>query len=321
MTETQKKIEEAFEIIHNNTEESLKLFDEILESEPDNINAINGKASSLMKLKQKDKAEEYYNKSLSIEKNSSALINLGIIHKNNGEYEKALNYFDEAIILKKELSDIVTVFKKEIFDKLDVDDLNLKLDNFNDKANKLIIEGVKNEKLGNYWDALDLYENAIEEDPSSEDAVNSMINRLNVHFQDELIYEDEKSENTSNDAVKRKVTEIILIEKRPKKASKIVEKALNKNPNDFALLNFKGGIEFSFENYEESIRYFDECIKLNPDYHYAIFNKSIVLRRLKRYEEVLECLDNLLEKPEAYNLIEYRNPTYLKSYRNLHNQK
>ncbi|RAP54718.1 MAG: hypothetical protein BZ137_00795, partial [Methanosphaera sp. rholeuAM130] len=176
MTETQKRIEEALEIIHEDTEESLRIFDEILDSEPDNIDAICGKASALMKLKHTAQAEEYYTKSLSIEKNSSALINLGIIHKNRGEYEKALNYFDEAIILKGELSDVATVFKKEIFDKLDVDDLDLKLDNFNDKANTLIIEGIKHEKRGNYWDALDSYENAIEEDPSSEDAVNSLIN-------------------------------------------------------------------------------------------------------------------------------------------------
>ncbi|WP_162685700.1 lipopolysaccharide assembly protein LapB [Methanosphaera sp. BMS] len=305
-------IEKTFGEIHENPEKSLDIFNEILKREPNNIKAINGKASALMKLKQTSKAEKYFNKSLSIKENSSALINLGIISKNRDEYEKAWNYFDNAIKLKPELSDVITVFKKEIFDKLEVDNLDLKLENFNDKANKLIIEGLKNEKKGKYWDALDSYENALIADSSSEEVMFSLIKRLNVHFQNELIYEDKNSENIMNNPIKRKIAEIIIIQKRPKKATNILNKALTENPNDLILLNFKGGVEFSFDNYQESIRYFDKCLNLDSHYVYAAFNKSIVFRRLERYEDALEILDNLLERPEFYNIIRYQKSDILK---------
>lgn len=312
MTESDMLIEKTFGEIHENPEKSLDIFNEILKREPNNIKAINGKASALMKLKQTSKAEKYFNKSLSIKENSSALINLGIISKNRDEYEKAWNYFDNAIKLKPELSDVITVFKKEIFDKLEVDNLDLKLENFNDKANKLIIEGLKNEKKGKYWDALDSYENALIADSSSEEVMFSLIKRLNVHFQNELIYEDKNSENIMNNPIKRKIAEIIIIQKRPKKATNILNKALTENPNDLILLNFKGGVEFSFDNYQESIRYFDKCLNLDSHYVYAAFNKSIVFRRLERYEDALEILDNLLERPEFYNIIRYQKSDILK---------
>ncbi|AWX31707.1 hypothetical protein AW729_00770 [Methanosphaera sp. BMS] len=312
MTKSDMLIEKTFGEIHENPEKSLDIFNEILKREPNNIKAINGKASALMKLKQTSKAEKYFNKSLSIKENSSALINLGIISKNRDEYEKAWNYFDNAIKLKPELSDVITVFKKEIFDKLEVDNLDLKLENFNDKANKLIIEGLKNEKKGKYWDALDSYENALIADSSSEEVMFSLIKRLNVHFQNELIYEDKNSENIMNNPIKRKIAEIIIIQKRPKKATNILNKALTENPNDLILLNFKGGVEFSFDNYQESIRYFDKCLNLDSHYVYAAFNKSIVFRRLERYEDALEILDNLLERPEFYNIIRYQKSDILK---------
>lgn len=312
MTKSDMLIEKTFGEIHENPEKSLDIFNEILKIEPNNIKAINGKASSLMKLKQTSKAEKYFNKSLSIKENSSALINLGIISKNRDEYEKAWNYFDNAIKLKPELSDVITIFKKEIFDKLEVDNLDLKLENFNDKANKLIIEGLKNEKKGKYWDALDSYENALIADSSSEEVMFSLIKRLNVHFQNELIYEDKNSENIMNNPIKRKIADIIIIQKRPKKATNILNKALSENPNDLILLNFKGGVEFSFDNYQESIRYFDKCLNLDSHYVYAAFNKSIVFRRLERYEDALEILDNLLERPEFYNIIRYHKSDILK---------
>jgi len=46
----QIKIDKAIRLLQNNSEEALKIFNEILKNEPDNIDALNGKGSALMKL-------------------------------------------------------------------------------------------------------------------------------------------------------------------------------------------------------------------------------------------------------------------------------
>lgn len=312
MTESEYLIEKSFEQLHYNPEKSLEIFNRILKVEPYNINAINGKASALMKLKQVNEAEKCFNKSLMLADNSYAFLNLGLIYKDRGEYEKALNYFDNAIIINVKLSDIITIFKREVFDKIELDNMDLKFENFNNGANKHILEGIKNEKEANYWDALESYENAMDKDPSSKIVMNSLIRRLDLQIHNELIYEDKTSENIQNSFLKRKIAESMLTEEKPLKATGLVDKALTENPDDVVLLNFKGGIEFCYDNYDESIQYFNKCIDLEPDYHYAIFNKSIVFRRLKRYEEALELLNDLTGKPELNHLIKYHKSGVLK---------
>ena len=60
------KIINALEFMQYDYEKALKLFNEVLEVEPTNIEAINGKGSTLMKLHKMDEAEKYFDYSLSI---------------------------------------------------------------------------------------------------------------------------------------------------------------------------------------------------------------------------------------------------------------
>lgn len=293
-----RKIEIAYEYIHNDTQEALDMFNEVLEEEPENIDAINGKASSLMKLKRNDEAEKYFKHSLSLQENSSALINLGIINKNKQEYEKALYYFDNAIQFNPQLSDIVTVFKKEIMKHLQLKDTDIKLGNFNKQSNKLIKEGLRSEKEGQYWDAVEYYEKAIQEDSTAKDFVNSLIKKLKLYLQHDFLFEEIIIEETSMGSLKRKALKTLLIEERPANALKLIEEVLKIDPTDLDMLNYKGALEFYFEDYEESIKCFNKCLEINPEYVYALFNKGLVLRRLKNYQEALICFDKVLENPE-----------------------
>ena len=297
------KIDTAFGYMHNDAHKALDIFKGILEIQPDNIRATNGKASALMKLKRIDEAEEYFNKSLALGDNVSALINLGLISMRKTRYESALRYFDKAIELKPELAGMITGFKKDILDNYDTDKADYRLTTFNDDADRLIVEGLKHEQMGKYWDAIDFYERAITMDSSSRHVVEAMIRKLDMHIEDEFLYEDRTSYNIMNNPLKLKVERAILIEKRHKKVSKLLDQLLTENPDDIAMINYKGGLEFSLYHYDESITYFDKCIDLSPEYYYAIFNKGLVLRRLKRYEEALLCFDKLLENPNYYIII------------------
>ena len=71
------RLNEAQGFIQNDTDKALKIYEEILEIDSENINALNGIGSAYMKLNNSDEAENYYDKSLSICENSSAFLNKG----------------------------------------------------------------------------------------------------------------------------------------------------------------------------------------------------------------------------------------------------
>ena len=108
------RISQAYDYMQNDTEKALNIFDEVLEIEPDNIEALNGKGSSLMKLNRLDEADRYYNQSLSICENSSALLNKGIIFKHKNDFENALIFYDKACQINPQLENIVNILKDEI---------------------------------------------------------------------------------------------------------------------------------------------------------------------------------------------------------------
>ena len=114
-----ERIEEALYYMQNDTQKAIEIFDEILESEPENIEALNGKGFSMMKMNQPDEAEKYFDFSLSIKETPAALINKGIISKNNAQYGQSLLYYDRAIQIKPNLNCIVSILKGEILELTD----------------------------------------------------------------------------------------------------------------------------------------------------------------------------------------------------------
>ena len=85
----------------------------------ENIKAINGKGFSLMKMNQPEEAEKYFDFSLTINETPAALINKGIISKNNEKYDQSLIYYDRAIQIKPNLNGIVSILKDEILELTD----------------------------------------------------------------------------------------------------------------------------------------------------------------------------------------------------------
>lgn len=52
--------------------------------------------------------------------------------------------------------------------------------------------------------------------------------------------------------------------------------------------------------YNDSIDCFNECLELNQDYKYALFNKGLVLIRTNRLNESLNCFNRFLENEKNY---------------------
>jgi len=299
-TEISKKIDEALDYMQNDTLKAIEIFDEILEIDPENIDAINGKGSSLMKMNLMNEAEKYFDYSLSIQKTSSALISKGIINKNRKNYEQALYYYDEAIEANPDLNNIITILKNEIHEIID-DGMEINLINYSKQANELINQGRRYKKSDKLWDALECYQKAMKIDETCKNSVQALINEIKNTLQNELMIKTPVLGKSRMDQLKLKCLKTLLIKEDPQQALMIMNMILETDENEIDTLNQKGCVLFFYDKCTESIECFDKCLKLDENYDYALFNKAIVLRRINRLEESLECLDELLKTPKYHD--------------------
>lgn len=290
----QIRLNEAYELIQNDTDLALDIFNELLEVEPDNIEILNGKGSALMKLNNIQEAEECFDKSISIIDNSSAWINKGIISKNKKEYQNALNYYDKAIQLNPSLNNIVNILKNEIIDLID-DDLQ---NNFTSTANDYIQKGLDYKNENKLWDALDCFNKAICEDNACEHNVSLYIDEIKHLIYKEFSYNIPDFGQSHIDSLKIKSLRALLIEENTEKALEFFNLILEIDEKDLDTLNYKGSVMFLFDDYERALECFDKCLKIDGNYYHALFNKALVLRMMNRLDEALDCFNKLSKIPK-----------------------
>ena len=90
-----------------------------------------------------------------------------------------------------------------------------KIGNYNKQANNLIYKGLSFEKEGEYWDAIECYELALEKDLTSSNFVNALINNIRVNLQSDFIYDEMVIDNTEICPLKRNISEILLKDENP----------------------------------------------------------------------------------------------------------
>ncbi len=300
------KIEKALDYMQNDTLKAIEIFDQILEIEPENIEAINGKGSSLLKLNQIDEAEKYFDYSISIRETSSALISKGIINKNKRKYEEALNYYDKAIQANPDLNNIVTLLKNEVIELID-EDIEDEFKNKNPDIKEIIEKGLEYKNSNKLWDALYCFENAINADKTCINYVKKLINEIKTILNHELMIKTPELGNSKTDQLKIQSLRLLLIEDNPEQSLKIINQILEKENDDVDSLNQKGCILTFFNEYKKAIECFDKCLEIDENYSYAIFNKAFLLRMTNKLEESLNYFDKLLKitntpKIKAYQL-------------------
>lgn len=300
-SEIKAKIEEAHDYIHNDTLKAIKIFDDILEIDPENIDALNGKGSSLIKMNLLKEAEKYFDYSLSIQKTPSAYINKGIISKADKDYKRSLCYYDEAISLNPDLTNIITLLKNEIYELMD-DKEEIKLPNFSENANELIRAGNEHKESDYLWDALDCYKKAIETDPKCRNFVQGLINEVKIILQKEFLLKTPSLGPSRIDQLKLKCSKL-LKEQNHEQALTLMNLILENDETELDILNQKGTLLYFYDRPSEAIECFDECLKIDKNYSYALFNKGMVLRSMHKLSEALKCFDELLKTPENYEKV------------------
>ena len=303
-TETTKKIEQALDLMQNDTLKAIEIFDQILESEPENIEALNGKGSSLMKLNLMDDAEKYFDCSLSIKETSSALISKGIINKNKKNYEDSLSYYDKAILINPELNNIITLLKNEVIELID-EDVEIEFDNLNPETKEIIEKGLEYKNSNKLWDALDCYENAIKSDETCINYVQKLIKEIKTTLYHELMIKTPIG-NSKIDQLKIQSLRLLLIEENPEQSLTVINQVLEKENEDIDSLNQKGCVLLFFDKFETAIECFDKCLEIDENYIYALFNKAITLRMTNKLKESLNCFDKLLKITDTPKIKSYQ---------------
>lgn len=294
------KINEAYDFMQNDSGKAIEIFDEVLEIEPENIDALNGKGSTLMKLNRLNEAEKWFNQSLLISKNSSAYLNKGIIAKQKNEFEKALAHYDKALKINPNLKNIINILKSEITDAGE----ETASSEISDTASQLIQNGIELKNENKLWDALDAFMKAKKEDPSCSEQANELIDEIKLTFEKEFVYSDEEFDTERKiDRLKMQALRALIKENNPQKALTLMDLVLELDENDVNTLNRKGGALFICSEYQKAIECFDKCLSINKDYTCALFNKAIVLRLLNKLPEALNCFDELLKIPQNHNKV------------------
>ncbi|MBQ6219000.1 MAG: tetratricopeptide repeat protein [Methanosphaera sp.] len=289
------KIQEGLDYLNNNPEKALDTFNEVLELSCNNVSALNGKGSALIKLNNYDEAEKIFLRSIEIKKTSSAFLNMGIIYKSREDYHKALSYYDQALEINNNLGNIINLLKNEVEECLNIQERHNILDEYGEEVRNLIEEGYKYKKSERFWDALDCYELAIQKNPSCRKVVSEYIEEIKIILLKEFLFKQPKIDDAIIELLKVQSINDLFFDDNQTSALVNIEKVLEINPNDVEALNIKGCILFYFDDFEESIRCFDKCIHIDSYYVYAFFNKSLVLRRMKRLSESFKCFEQIMK--------------------------
>ena len=234
---------------------------------------------------------------MSISENIAALINKGIILKSKKDYQNAIYYFNKAIEMDFEMNTILSIFKNEIFEQIDINSLHK---SFNKKAMMYIKKGLNYKNKYKLWEAIACFEKAISEDEQCKNVVNAFIKEIDYSIFNEFLFEIPVCKKTEEDKLKIQALKELLINENPEKALKLLNQLLEINQNDISTLNYKACILFLSSKYNDSIDCFNECLELNQDYKYALFNKGLVLIRTNRLNESLNCFNRFLENEKNY---------------------
>ena len=297
-------IDEAYELIQYDAELALKVFENLLKLDSENIDLLNGKGSALMKLKRFSEAEECFNKSVLINENSCALLNKGIISKNKKEFQSALKFYDRAVQLDSSLCSIALILKNEVIEVIDDNILNY--NSFSNESNEYIKRGIDFRDEGKFCDAMECFRNAVECDLACKPSVMALMEEVKTLMFNEFMFKTPDLDDETIYDLKIQFFRALLVEEDPAKALTLMDIILDIDGNDLDTLNFKGCILFLFEEYCEAILCFDKCLDIDRQYYYALFNKGLVLAIMSEFKEALLCFDVLLkehkyeEKAEFY---------------------
>ena len=235
--------------------EAAAAFDEVLQVDPKNEDALQGKISSLRILKNYDEAGQEIEQALRLLPDSVAIRNeRGRWHGSQERYKEAAAAFDEVLRIDPKNEDALQRKIKSLRLLEDYNEAGQEIE----RALRLLPDSVAIRNEHGRWhyeqkrcrEAAAAFEEVLQIDPKNEDALQGKIASLRV-----LKNYDE--------------------------AGREIERALRLFPDSVAIRNQRGRWHYDQEHYKEAAAAFDEVLQIAPKNEYALQGKVKSLRLLK----------------------------------------
>jgi len=247
----------------------LECFDKIIESNPNDANALNNKGIALANLGKNEEAIQCCDKALEIEpKNAYALYNKGAALANLGKNEEAIQWYDKVLEIEPEDADVL-----------------------NNKGAALA-------NLGKNEEAIQCCDKVLEIEPEDADALynkgaalaNLGKNEEAIQWYDKVLEIEPKNARALNN----KGLALFYLGKN-EEAIQCCDKVLEIEPKNADALNNKGLALANLGKYDKAIQCCDKVLEIVPKNALALYNKGLALYYLGKYDKAIQCCDKVLE--------------------------
>ena len=263
-----------YKLANKKFEEAIKLFDRVLEAEPDDLIALILKGIALGNLDKFEEAIKLFDRVLEVAPDDlKALCNKGVALGHLDKLEEAIKLLDRALEVAPD--DLTTLSNKGVAlynlgkfeESIKLFDRVLGLDP--DYLTALTLKGVALYNLGKFEESIKLFDRVLGLDP------------------------DDRFVLANKGAALGNLCKF-------EEAIKLFDRVLEAEPDDRFVLTNKGAALGNLCKFEEAIKLFDRVLGLDPDDLTALTFKGMVLNQSGRHEEAIKLFDRVLEA-DPYN--------------------
>ncbi|GEM_PF-1579168 len=289
--------------------ESFTIYNNLLEKNPDFVEALAGRAGFYIRREEFKKAEKDYLHVLEVEPdNEWALLQLArITFRHFKNYEKALMYVDQAILLDPR-------DKRYYFTRAD---FHAEMKNYKEAIQDLTtVLALDNRFQSAYMKRASLYEKTGQKDRAVEDYLylKKMGKGFAASARDALqrIMDEKQDGNAVSSSAEPAVTqqqapkvltladmmdsaEILYFRGQSEKAVELLEKILSLDPKYGPALFFMGQMKEKLDNeYEEALTYYSRAVSSDEKNKEYLLKKGYISYLLRKYDDAIEDLSALI---------------------------
>ncbi len=255
--------------------EALSLYSKILETAPNNTEALTLVASLYLQQKKLEQSQAIFEKALALDnKNVLTLHNYALLLEKLNRNDEAIQHLDSALAINATYEDA-----------------------YKHKANLL-------KKIGKLDSAIETYQAAIQKITHSADLYFRLGNQLRDmgRNQEALEAMTQATKLDANHAqAHNNLGNILLDLKQPAEAVKSYRQALTINPKYANAYNNSANAYLALNQFEDAIFACDAALAIDPNLLTTLNNRANALQKLKRFDEALQAYDQVMNAHKDYS--------------------
>ncbi len=305
-----KVTDKAFKLKQkNNYQQAREILEDALEKYPDNNFLKTSLADLFIKDNKQQDAENLIEEVLKDDpENYQALLCKGNLAYKKREYEKALEFFQQAYTIEEKpyiASRIIySYFKLEKYQKA-LNYCQQWLERTEDDSRFLKLKALIHDKMGKSEDASSLYEDYLQKKDDDDFAYKQKLKlKLKDKSPDEAIKELRQLLRLSSKKDKAELYTLLAekLEENDEYQEAVQEykKALELNPGDEYILKNLGFSLVKMEKRKESLKYLKQACRQDPSDYYVCSSLEASFKRLNRHQEGIEFFKEVIKENPGY---------------------